>query len=151
MTASSRIAAALVAAACCAFVPAKASAIGTINIHQNSGSSSTYKDVEIRVFSGSLFLTSDDGNGTIVITRAACSYQGQILVCFPTAAALVQDGQSNALNLKSGTLYFNSTKDAQPLSRSSAKLPANSIMATLTLRDGTFINVSGHIDEVVAL
>jgi len=150
MTVSSRIAAALVAAACCAFVPATASATGTINIHRTTGSANTYKDVEIKVFSGSLFLTSDDGDGTIVITRAACSYQGQILVCFPTAAALVQDGESSALNLKSGTLYFNSTKDAQPLSRSSAKLPANSIMATLTLKDGTSINATGRIDEVIA-
>jgi hypothetical protein len=149
MTALSRIAAALVAAAWCAFFPATASATGTINIHQNSGSSSTYRDVEIKVFSGSLFLTSDDGNGTIVITRAACSYQGEIMVCFPTAAALVQDGESSALSLKSGTLYFNGTNAAQPMSRSSAKLPAKSILATLALNDGTSINVTGRIDEVV--
>jgi len=149
MTASSRIAAALVAAACCVFVPTTARAIGTINIHQGSGAVSTYKDVEIRVFSGSLFLTSDDGNGTIVITRAACSYQGELLVCFPTAAALVQDGQSSALNLKRGTLYFNSTSDAQPLTHSSAKLPANSIMASLSLKDGTSITAMGRIDEVI--
>jgi hypothetical protein len=149
MTVSSRIAAALVAAACSVFVPATASATGTINIHQNAGKVTTYKDVEIKVFSGSLFLTSDDGDGTIVITRAACSYQGQILVCFPTAAALVQDGESSALNLKSGTLYFNSTKAALPLSRSSTRLPANSIMATLALKDGTTINATGRIDEVI--
>lgn len=148
--ASSRIAAALVAAACCVFTPATASATGTLNIHKNTGSVNTYKDIEIKVFSGSLFLTSDDGDGTIVITRAACSYQGEILVCFPTAAALVQQGESRALNLKSGTLYFNSTKDAQPLSRSSSKLPPNSVMATLSLKDGTSINVTGHIDEVIA-
>lgn len=151
MTASSRIAAALVAAACCVFAPATASATGTLNIHRNTGNVSTYKDVEIKVFSGSLFLTSDDGNGTIVITRAACSYQGEILVCFPTAAALVQDGESSALNLKNGTLYFNSTSAAQPLSRSTSKIPANSIMATLSLKDGTSINVTGRIDEVIAL
>ena len=151
MTVSSRISAALVAAACCVFAPATAGATGTLNIHRNTGNVSTYKDVEIKVFSGSLFLTSDDGNGTIVITRAACSYQGEILVCFPTAAALVQDGESSALNLKNGTLYFNSTSAAQPLSRSTSKIPANSIMATLSLKDGTSINVTGRIDEVIAL
>ncbi|MBV9333011.1 MAG: hypothetical protein JO146_03310 [Candidatus Eremiobacteraeota bacterium] len=139
----------MVVAACCAFIPATARAIGTLNIHQGTGKLNTYKDVEIKVFSGSLFLTSDDGNGTIVITRAACSFQGEILVCFPTAAALVQDGESSALNLKSGTLYFNSTNAAQPLSRSSAKLPPNSVMATLALNDGTSINVTGRIDEVI--
>ena len=145
----SRIIAALVAGACCAFIPVTASATGTINIHRNTGKINTYKDVEIKIFSGSLFLTSDDGNGTIVITRAACSYQGKVLVCYPTAAALVQDGQSDALNLKGGTLYFNDTGDAQPLSRSSARVPPNSVIATLSLNDGTFINVAGRIDEVV--
>ncbi|HEY1867758.1 MAG TPA: hypothetical protein VGG70_05630 [Candidatus Cybelea sp.] len=151
MTASSRIAAPLVAATLCLFTPATASATGTLNIHRSTGSVNTYKDIEIKVFSGSLFLTSNDGHGTIVVTRAACSYQGQILVCFPTAAALVQDGESSALNLKGGTLYFNSTSAAQPLARSSAKVPANSIIATLSLNDGTSINVSGRIDQVVSL
>lgn len=129
-------------------MPAVASAKGTINIHRQSGSK-TYHDVEIKVFSGSLFLTSDDGNGTIVITQAACSYQGKVIVCLPIAAALVQEGESNALNLKTGTVYLNYTNSAQPLTRSSAKLPANSISAALTLRDGTFIDIRGKIDEVV--
>jgi hypothetical protein len=129
-------------------MPAVASAKGTINIHRQSGTKS-YHDVEIKVFSGSLFLTSDDGNGTIVITQAACSYQGKVIVCLPIAAALVQEGESNALNLKTGTVYLNYTDSAQPLTRSSAKLPANSISAALTLRDGTFIDIRGKIDEVV--
>jgi hypothetical protein len=129
-------------------MPAVANAKGTINIHRQSGTKS-YHDVEIKVFSGSLFLTSDDGNGTIVITQAACSYQGKVIVCLPIAAALVQEGESNALNLKTGTVYLNYTNSAQPLTRSSAKLPANSISAALTLRDGTFIDIRGKIDEVV--
>jgi len=149
MAVSSRLVAALLAGACCAFVPASASATGTLNIHRATGASSSYNDVEIKVFSGSLFLTSDDGNGTIVITRAACSYQGKILVCFPLTATLVQDGESSALNLKSGTIYFNDTNDTQQLSRSTRKLPANSIMAALSLRDGTLINAQGRMDEVI--
>jgi hypothetical protein len=129
-------------------MPAVASAAGTIKIHRQSGTK-IYRDVEIKVFSGSLFLTSDDGHGTIVITQAACSYQGKVIVCLPIAAALVQEGESNALNLKTGTVYLNYTNSAQPLTRSSAKLPANSISAALTLRDGTFIDIRGKIDEVV--
>lgn len=139
----------LLTGVCCAFIPSAVGATGTINIHQKDGSTDTYRDVEIRIFSGSLFLTSDDGDGTIVITRAACSFQGKIMVCLPTAAALVQEGQSNALNLKSGTVYFNDTGDAQQMSRSSAKLPAHSVMLALTLRNGTFIDLRGKIDEVV--
>lgn len=149
MTASSRIIAAIVAAACCGFVPATAGATGTLSIHRSTGSSSSYNDIEIKVFSGSLFLTSNDGRGTIVITRAACSYQGKILVCYPLFAALVQGGESSALNLKSGTIYFNDTNEDQQLSSSTRKLPANSIMAALSLRDGTLINAQGQMDEVI--
>jgi hypothetical protein len=149
LTLASKIAAVALAAACCVFIPGRAGAIGTIGILRANGDKNTYNDVEIKIFSGSLFLTSDDGDGTIVVTQAACSYQGQIMVCLPTAAALVQDGESSALNLKTGTIYFNTTGDAQQLSRSSSKLPANSILVALTLSDGTFINARGRIDEVI--
>ncbi len=104
--------------------------------------------MDIRVFSGSLFLTSEDGDGTIVVTRAACSYQAQIIVCYPTAAVLVQSGRSNALDLKTGTIYLNYTDAAQPLSGSSAKLPARSVMLALSTRNGTFVSVHGQIDQL---
>lgn len=148
MAASSRTIAALIVAGL-AFVPATANATGTLTIHRTTGASNSYNNIEIKVFSGSLFLTSNDGHGTIVITRAACSYQGKILVCFPLTAALVQDGESSALNLKSGTIYFNDTSDDQQLSNSTKKLPANSIMAALSLRDGTLVNAQGRMDEVI--
>lgn len=148
MPVSMRIIAALLVASL-AFVPATASATGTLSIHRSTGASNSYNDVEFKVFSGSLFLTSDDGNGTIVITRAACSYQGQIMVCFPLTAALVQDGESSALNLKSGTIYFNDTDTAQQLSRSTKKLAANSVMAAISLKDGTLISAQGRLDEVI--
>jgi len=133
----------------CLLMPGIANAAGTMEIHHRSGDVNTYRDVDIRVFSGSLFLTSEDGDGTIVVTRAACSYQGKIIVCLPVAAVLVQDGTSNALSLKSGTIYLNYTTAAQPLSASSAKLPANSVMLALSTRNGTVINLRGRIDQVI--
>lgn len=148
MTGLIRIAAAVIATLC-ALLPEASHASGTINIHHKDGTSNTYSDVEIKVLSGSLFLTTDDGDGTIVVTRAACSYQGKIIVCLPTLAALVQDGETSALDLKTGTLYLNYTADPQPLSRSSQKLGANSAMLALTLRNGTFITLRGRIDQVI--
>lgn len=138
---------AIVAALC--VLPAPGRATGAISIHHASGATNRYDDVEIRVLSGSLFLTSDDGDGTIVVTRAACSYQGKVIVCYPTSAALVQDGESSALALKRGTIYLNYTNSAQPMSFSSAKLPANSVLLALTLNNGTLINVHGRIDQVI--
>jgi len=134
---------------CYAALAGTASATGTIDIHHKNGTVNSYSDVEIKIFSGSLFLTSDDGDGTIVVTRSACSYQGKIIVCLPTSAALVQEGKSNALNLNRGTIYLNYTDAAQPLSSSSAKLAAHSILLALTTKNGTSINLRGRIDEVI--
>jgi hypothetical protein len=146
---SSKLAASAALTACCLAIPVAAGATGTIEIQHRDGAVNTYRDVEIKIFSGSLFLTSDDGDGTIVVTRAACSYREKIIVCLPTAAALVQEGRSNALNLRTGTIYLNYTNSEQPLSRSSAKLPANSVMLTLSTNNGTFINVRGRIDQLI--
>jgi hypothetical protein len=146
---TNRLVAAIMAIAACVLTPAIASATGTINIQHKDGTIDTYDDVTIKVFSGSLFLTSDDGEGTIVVTRAACAYQGKMIVCLPTSAALVQEGKSNALNLKSGTIYLNYADEAQPLSRSTVKVPAHSIMLALTTRNGTFVTVRGRIDQVM--
>jgi len=130
-------------------VPAAAMATGTIDIQHKGGHHEIYKDVDVRVFSGSLFLTSEDGDGTIVVTRAACSYQGRIIVCLPTLAALIQNGESNALNLKSGTIYLNYTDAPQQMSHSTSKLPADSVMLAMTTRNGTFITLRGTLDEVI--
>ncbi|HEY2473861.1 MAG TPA: hypothetical protein VGI19_03575 [Candidatus Cybelea sp.] len=132
-----------------ASIPTPACATGTIAIHHSNGKTSTYNDVEIKVLSGSLFLTTDDGNGTIVVTRAACSYQGKLIVCLPTLAALVQDGESSPLALKTGTIYLNYTGEAQSLWKSSQKVPANSAMVALTLQNGTFITLHGRLDQVI--
>jgi hypothetical protein len=143
------VAVAIVAVTASLIGPVPAHAAGTIKIQHKGGTVNTYRDVEIKVFSGSLFLTSDDGDGTLVITRAACSYQQKIIVCLPTTAALVQDGESNALSLKAGTIYLNYTDVDQPLSRSSTKLPPKSIMLALTTNNGTFIDVRGRIDQLI--
>jgi hypothetical protein len=150
MNRSNRIGAAgIFAVLCCVSFPAAGDATGTMRIQHAGGTVNTYSDVEVKIFSGALFLTSDDGDGTIVVTKAACSYQGKVIICLPITAALVQDGKSNALDLRSGTIYLNYTNAAQPLSRTSAKLPANSVMLTLTTRNNTFITVHGRIDQVI--
>ena len=149
MTLPRKALAAAFAALLSASLPGMARATGTMNIHHQDGDVNSYGDVDIRVFTGSLFLTSEDGDGTIVVTRSACSYQGKIIICLPTSAVLVQDGTSNLLDLKTGTIYLNYTDASQPLMRSSAKLPANSVMVALSTRNGTVINLQGRIDQVI--
>jgi len=149
MSLSSRIAGVLTALALWTLSAGVAGATGTVTIHNANGSANVYDDVEVKVLSGELFLTSRDGEGTIVVNQAACAYQGKIIVCFPTAAALVQGGTSQALTLKSGTIYLNYTEQPQPLSSSTSKVPAHGILVAFTTRSGTLVTVQGRIDEVI--
>lgn len=122
---------------------------GTVLIQQADGHRDTYDDVVIKVIHSALYITSADGHGTIVINRAACSYQGQLMVCLPTSATLVQQGKTSALDFKSGTLYVNDTDDAQQLTMSTAKVPPHGILLSFSTQRGTYVNLSGRIDKVV--
>jgi len=145
----SRAAAIAAAIALCLAAPLAARATGTLSIHRVNGALNTYRTVEIKVLSGALFVTSQDGAGTIVVSNAACSYQAKIIVCLPTAVALVQGGSSHALDLKSGTVYLNYTDSAQPMSRTTTKLPAHNVMLAFSTSKGTSVTLSGVIDQVI--
>jgi hypothetical protein len=126
-----------------------ARATGTLSINHRDGTVNTYEGVTVNVFTGSLFLTTADGAGTLVVNRAACSYQAKIIVCLPTSVILVQGGKSSALTLTTGTVYLNYTDDAQPLTLSSKKLPAHAAILSFTTGNGTYVNLSGTIDQVI--
>jgi hypothetical protein len=135
--------------ACFAFMPITAAAKGTMTIVQADGSTNTYNDVEIKVIHGALYMTSEDGKGTMVINRAACSHQGQLMVCFATHATLVQAGETSALDFQRGTVYANDTDDYQPMVMSTTKVPPHSIMLSFTTKRGTLVTLNGSIDKVV--
>ncbi len=130
------------------FATATAQATGTILIQQSSGQSNEYDNVAIKILHGSLYLTTADGRGTLVITRAACSHQDQLMVCFATNATLVQSGQTSPLDFDRGTIYINNTDAQQPLVLSTAKVPAHGILVSLTTKRGTYIGLTGRIDKV---
>jgi len=115
---------------------------------QPDGTLETYPDVTIKILHNALYVTSDDGEGTLVITRAACSYQGQIMVCLPTGVTLVQSGTAKPLDLTTGTVYLNLTQDPQQLAMSSQQLPARSILLSMSTKRGTYVGVTGRIDSV---
>lgn len=120
-----------------------------MTIVQADGDKDTYSDVEIKVIHGALYMTSEDGKGTMVITRAACSHQAQLMVCYATNATLVQSGETSPLDFKRGTVYVNDTDDYQPLVMSTTKVAPHSIMLSFTTKRGTYVTVNGSIDKVV--
>ncbi len=126
-----------------------AQAMGTVTIQQANGARSTYRNVVIKIIHDALFVTSQDGKGTLVIHRAACAYQGAVLVCFVTSATLVQAGKTSSLDFRNGTVYVNMTNDPQTLTRSTMKVPAKGIVSSFTTVRGTYVNLVGSIDKVV--
>jgi hypothetical protein len=144
-----RLAALAAAIACVVVVATVARATGTLQINHKDGSVNTYEGVTINVFSGSLFLTTADGKGTLVVNRSACSYQAKLIVCLPNSVILVQKGKSNALALTTGTVYLNYTDDAQPLTLTSAKLPPHTAMVSFSTSSGTYVNLLGTLDQVI--
>jgi hypothetical protein len=126
-----------------------ARAMGTVTIQQANGTRSTYHDAVIKIIHNALYVTSADGKGTLVINRAACAYQGAVLVCFVTSATLVQAGKTSPLDFRNGTVYVNMTNDPQTLTRSTMKVPAKGIVSSFTTVRGTYVNLVGSIDKVV--
>lgn len=142
-------AASLAFAVCCSVSAAPAGAAGTVLIRQADGATNVYHDVSIRLIHNVLYMTSADGRGTLVISRAACAYQGMLLVCFAAGATLVQAGKTSPLDFKHGTLYVNTTDDAQRLPLSTAKVPAHSLLLSFTTLRGTYVSLNGRVDKVV--
>ncbi len=132
-----------------AFGTAAVGAKGTVTVLQTDGRVDVYKDVAVKVIHDALFMTSADGKGTLVIHRAACSYQAELMVCFVTSATLVQAGKTSPLAFRIGTLYVNSTDAPQQLALSTKKVAPHSILLSFTTKRGTYVNLSGRIDEVV--
>lgn len=140
----------LVAAVACAVigVRAPASATGTVLIQQRSGAIKIYKKAYIRIKDYAMAITSSDGNGTLVIGKAACTKVGELIRCFPYDATLEQYGDSYHVALTSGTVWLNPTKTKQPLSNSSTLLPPRGVLMSVRTKAGTYVSLTGTVDEV---
>jgi hypothetical protein len=135
--------------ACLASSTVAAGATGTATIVQADGHTNVYYNVRIAVIRGVLYMTSADAKGTMVINRAACSYQGQLMVCLVTHATLIQQGETSPLDFRRGTIYANDTDDYLPLTMSTTKVSPHSIMLSFTTERGTSVSLTGRLDKVV--
>jgi hypothetical protein len=125
-----------------------ARATGTVRIQQPSGSVKTYTNVRLRINNASLMLTSSDGQGTLVFGRAACTKVGELLHCLAYDATLFQHGRRLHIPLKDGEAWLNPSTSVQTLSHSSTQLPHNGILLTAESKRGTYVSLTGVVDEV---
>lgn len=125
-----------------------AAATGTMRIQQADGSIQVYDNVKIRVSQQKLRITSADGKGTLVISKAACNFVGKLMVCLPYTLTIEQSGKSTPLDFYSGTVYLNTGDVNTTLPRSSTQVPPNGIVFAMKSQIGTIVTLTGKLDEV---
>jgi len=123
-------------------------ATGTVVVLQRDGSEKTYTNVRISIRNESMAITSSDGQGTIVLGKAACTKVGALLECLPYDATLLQNGQKTHISLQSGTVWLNPSSSAQTLSHSSTQLPPRGVLLAVRTKKGTYVTLTGVVDEV---
>jgi len=123
-------------------------ASGTALVQQKNGPVKMYRDVLIEIRNAEMFITTADGVGTLVIGKAACIKVGELVKCLPYDATLYQNGWKDHVKIQSGTVWFNPSATAQPLSHSSASLPAHGVMMSITTKAGTYVSLTGTVDRM---
>lgn len=127
---------------------APADAKGTARVAQIDGTVQVYPNVAIRVVHQLLKITTNDGKGTLVISRAACSFVGELQECLPYTLTLYQSGKVRKLPFGSGIAYFNSTGSAKTLPHSTVQIPPHGMVMNLKTKIGTRLLVTGILDQV---
>ena len=95
-----------------------------------------------------MIITTSDGQGTVVLGKAACTKVGELVKCLPWDATLFQNGSRVRIPLESGTVWLNPTGTAQLLSNSSTQLPPRGVSLAVQTKRGTYVTLTGTIDEV---
>lgn len=140
---------AVVAALAALILPwSAARATGTVHVLQRDGSTRTYWNVRISIRDESMAITSSDREGTLVLGKAACTKVDELLECLPYDATLLQYGQRFHIPLQSGTVWLNPSKTEQRLTHSWTELPPRGVLLALRTKRGTYVTMTGTVDEV---
>ncbi len=132
--------------ACIAVAPLVAFATGTARIQQSSGDVKTYKNVRIAIQQSQMTLTSADGVGKFVISRAACSAVDKLVRCYPYDAVLKQHGETLPITIVDGTAWLNPTETAQTLPNSTTQLGPHGVMLSFKTKRGSYVSLTGVVD-----
>ncbi len=127
-------------------LPVAAPAKGTVRIQQVDNLVQTYSDVNIFLLGKKLMLTSSDNVSTIVIGGSRCVPMEELFHCTGGGLSVIRNGLTYTLPFKSASFYFNLTDRPQPLSLSSTKVGARSVLFVAQTSKGTYITGNGRLD-----
>jgi hypothetical protein len=123
-----------------------AKATGTTRIQHSESNITDYRNTRFTIDNRALSLTSPDGRAELRITLVGCVKAGELHRCRPGGAEYRKNGAVRAVNIASGTLYFNPTGQEQPLSLSSTQVPPHGVILTIHTARGTYLSATGKID-----
>ena len=139
-------AAGVVLFACIAGVPLGAFATGTARIQQSDGGVKTYKNVRIAIEHKQMTLTSADGVGQFVISRAACSAVDKRVRCYPGEAMLKQHGQTLPITIVEGSAWLNPTESKQQVPNSTEQIGPHGVILSFKTKRGSSVSLTGVVD-----
>ena len=126
---------------------ARTDAIGSVRVQQPGGAVQVYQDVSYRLIYQGLRVTSKTGETTLMIDHANCAYQGYVEHCVPYGVKLSRETSTRPLEVKSGNIYVNPTKQQHQLPNSSTQIPPHGIVGTIVTKTGVSISLNGTIDQ----
>ncbi len=135
--------------ACIAAAPAIVFAAGTARIQLSDGNVKTYKNVRIAIEHNQMMLTSADGVGQFVISRAACTAVDKLVRCYPYDAVLKQHGETLPVTIVDGSAWLNPTNTKQQLPNSSTQLGPHGMTLSFKTKRGSSVSVSGIVDVLM--
>lgn len=131
---------------CIAAVPLHAFATGTARIQLSDGDVKIYKNVRIAIQHKQMRLTSADGVGTFVISKAGCSEVDKLVRCYPYDAVLNQHGRSIPITIVEGTAWLNPGKNKETLPHSKTQLEPRGFMLNFRTKRGSYVSLNGVVD-----
>jgi hypothetical protein len=123
-----------------------ARAAGTTRIQHRGGDITEYRHVRVTIGHRALRLTSTDGKGVLAIAIVGCVKTGELHRCQPGGAEYRRNGEVRALDIISGTLYFNLTDQNQALPLSSTQVPPHGVILALRTVHDTYLSATAKID-----
>lgn len=127
--------------------PGAADARGVVRVQQVDGRIDHYNGVGLRLEGDTLRIISPDRIGTLLVKRAACFVVDGLQRCLPTQLILSQHG-THQITFRRGAVYLNLSDQPHAMPHSSKVVGVRGVDALLETMHGTFITITGQLDEV---
>lgn len=120
---------------------------GEMSVEYPDGETDIYEEMQIFHTPDTLYLKDASGINTVVISKAECTKEGQLLYCDRAKVFLENYGVSEEIVFTQLALFINETSSRQEIQGSRLVLKPKTILLEGVTKKGTFITAFGKIDS----